>query len=87
MIGQQPLLALVDIDDRVHADFPSLDQFDHMIVYVPEDNGPGYWVDATNKEAFFDHKAPNGLGGRKAAPIRWETIAPGNYSAAPISRS
>ena len=65
-ISDRAVLALVDIDDRIEVDFPSMAQFDHMIVYVPESDGPGYWLDATNKDATFDRKPPYGLAGRKA---------------------
>lgn len=55
-------LALANLSGPVDPDMPSIDQFDHMIVYLPEWNG-GTFIDATNKNIDLLGVAPDGLGG------------------------
>jgi hypothetical protein len=58
-------LALVSHNGPVQQDQPSLDQFDHMIVYVPN-GGNGHFLDCTSKGADAAHAIPYGLAGREA---------------------
>ncbi len=55
-------LVLVNLSENVNANYPSLDQFDHMIVKVETSNGPEY-IDVTEKDMSLFGKAPGGLGG------------------------
>ena len=55
-------LALVNSRGRVHRELPSLDQFDHMVVYLPED---GRVIDATDKDGDFRREVPWGLAGKQ----------------------
>ncbi len=59
-VGIDARLALVGHDGPVQKDLPSLDQFDHMIVYVPEGQN-GRFLDCTSKGADVAHVIPNGL--------------------------
>ncbi len=56
-------LALVNVNTVVQRDLPSLDQFDHMVVYVPS-RGGGQIVDATDKGDKLPDPAPFMLLGR-----------------------
>jgi len=58
-------LALVNTAAGVDPELPSLDQFDHMIVFVPGPEG-GAFYDCTADHGTFAQRAPNGLEGRKA---------------------
>lgn len=60
-------LALIHSSVPLHPDFPSLSQFDHMIVAVPTGNGHFDFIDPTDK--FLEPvpgAAPHGLAGRQA---------------------
>ncbi|HWH70777.1 MAG TPA: DUF3857 domain-containing protein, partial [Candidatus Sulfotelmatobacter sp.] len=57
-------LALVSHHAPVRQDLPSLDQFDHMIVFVPEVQG-GRFIDCTLKGADAARDIPLGLAGRE----------------------
>lgn len=49
-VGIPSRLCLVNSSDHVQPDLPSLDQFDHMIVYLPAaGNRPAAWLDPTEK--------------------------------------
>ena len=63
--GVPAQLALVSHHGSVQKDQPSLDQFDHMIVYVPN-SGDGFFLDCTSKGADVAHAIPHGLAGREA---------------------
>jgi hypothetical protein len=63
-IGVPARLALVSHRGPVQTDLPSLDQFDHMIVYVPGE--PGRFIDCTDKGADVAHAIPAELAGREA---------------------
>jgi tetratricopeptide (TPR) repeat protein/transglutaminase-like putative cysteine protease len=63
--GIESHLALVNTVGAVEADMPSLDQFDHMILYVPDVDG-GLFIDATNKDAPPLSSASLGLGDKQA---------------------
>jgi hypothetical protein len=63
--GVPARLALVGHRGSILKDVPSLDQFDHMIVYVPEKGG-GRFVDCTDKGTDPAHAIPLGLAGREA---------------------
>ncbi len=58
-------LALVNTEAQVQKDVPSLDQFDHMIVYVPG-RGTNSFIDCTQKGALLGDGPPNGLERREA---------------------
>ena len=53
-------LALVSTEEPVQTDLPSLDQFDHMIVEVRQDNGERF-IDCTDKGADLTASLPVGL--------------------------
>ncbi|WP_347330326.1 tetratricopeptide repeat protein [Marinimicrobium locisalis] len=55
-------LALANLSGPVDPDMPSIDQFDHMVVYLPEWRG-GSFIDATNKDIDLLAVSPDGLGG------------------------
>jgi hypothetical protein len=63
--GVPAQLALVSHHGSVQKDQPSLDQFDHMIVYVPN-SGDGLFLDCTSKGSDVAHAIPYGLAGREA---------------------
>lgn len=79
--GVSSSLALVDVDDRIHKEVPSLDQFDHMIVKVSID-GEDRYVDATNKFLNIWSIPPKNLLHKKALilgeQIEWGKIEPSN---------
>ena len=58
-------LALVSFRGPIRKDQPSLDQFNHMIVYVPGD-GAGHFLDCTSKGADVANSIPAGLAGQEA---------------------
>ncbi len=51
--GIRSHLALVNTRDWVREDFPSIDQFNHMVVFLPE-LGDGVFLDPTNKSISSD---------------------------------
>lgn len=57
-------LALVSHQGLVQQDLPSLDQFDHMIVYLPGKSAR--FIDCTDKGADAAHQIPIGLANRPA---------------------
>jgi hypothetical protein len=61
--GIEAHLALVRLDSTPVEALPSLDQFDHMIVFVPK-LAEGRYFDCTDKESPFDQFVPRGLAGR-----------------------
>ncbi|MFH1808719.1 MAG: transglutaminase domain-containing protein [Pseudomonadota bacterium] len=63
--GVDAELALVNTVASVREDLPSLDQFNHMVVYVPG-RGGGRFVDTTEKNMPVLVAAPLGLAGRRA---------------------
>ena len=63
--GVPAQLALVNHRGPIQKDQPSLDQFDHMIVYVPDDVS-GRFLDCTSKGADVAHAIPVGLAGKDA---------------------
>jgi tetratricopeptide (TPR) repeat protein len=64
-VGLEAQLALVRTDGTPEQALPSLDQFDHMIVYAPKLGG-GRFFDCTDKDASHTQTVPRGLGGRPA---------------------
>jgi tetratricopeptide (TPR) repeat protein len=62
--GVPASLALVSHRGPIQTNQPSLDQFDHMLVYVP--TGGGRFLDCTDKGAEVAHAIPMGLAGRVA---------------------
>ncbi len=70
--------ALVDTGWKLHRDLPSLDQFNHMILYVPMASTQP-WLDATDEWLDLTATMPDGLAGRQALVLdpqrpRLETI-------------
>jgi len=91
--GVPARLALVGHRGPILKELPSLDHFDHMIVYVP-DGGTGRFVDCTDKGADAAHAIPMGLAGRDALILdaqnpRFETIPsyPQNASGIEVQRN
>ena len=64
-LGIRASLALVNSGGDVVPGLPSLEQFNHMIVYLPEVAG-GRFVDCTDKDVSLALRAPTGLGGKHA---------------------
>lgn len=58
-------LALVNSSQSVNADLPHLDQFNHVVVYVPGVLG-GVYIDTTDKDYAFSTSPPRGLAGSYA---------------------
>jgi hypothetical protein len=58
-------LALVNVSDSVNPEFPSLDQFDHMITYLPNFK-QGQFIDTTDKSMALTTRIPRGLGDSNA---------------------
>jgi hypothetical protein len=58
-------LALVYTGSSMQPDLPSLDQFDHLILYLPG-SGTGRFVDTTDKDSDLSMPVPYGLAGRRA---------------------
>lgn len=63
--GVPSALALVSAGEPLEPRVPSLDAFDHMVVYVPDERG-GRFIDATDKGYALGEGAPLGLGGGQA---------------------
>ena len=63
--GVPAQLALASHHGLIQQAQPSLDQFDHMIVYVPN-SGEGLFLDCTSKGSDVAHAIPYGLAGRDA---------------------
>ncbi len=61
--GVPAVLALINIDESVVPTLPSLNQFDHMIVYLP---GEQRFIDPTDKYLDPTISPPAGLAGRHA---------------------
>ena len=53
-------IVLANLSTEVLPLYPSLDQFNHMIVYLPDTQG-GIYIDATDKDMDLIGKAPAGL--------------------------
>jgi hypothetical protein len=58
-------LALVNLGGSVQSQMPTVDQFDHMILYIPGDND-GHFIDTTNKGIDMRIKVPALLAGKQA---------------------
>jgi hypothetical protein len=61
--GTEARLALVRTGSPVRRELPSLDQFDHMVVYLP---ATASFVDATNKSADLSRGVTSGIAGKDA---------------------
>ncbi len=79
-------LALANLSGPVDPNMPSIDQFDHMIVYLPDWNG-GTFIDATNKNIDLLDATPDGLGGSwtltmgdQPALVQVPTLSPSRIS-------
>lgn len=64
-VGVPARLVLAAQDSQVEKDSPSLDQFNHMLVYLPGVTG-GRFLDCTDKGADVGHVIPYDLSGRDA---------------------
>lgn len=64
--GETSYLALVSTVEEVDPAIPSLEQFDHMIVFCASCGEKGQFLDATDKHTSTGRYAPVGLGGRSA---------------------
>lgn len=64
-VGVPARLALVNLHGPIQTNQPSLDQFDHMIVYIPGDVGAQF-LDCTSKGADVAETIPAGLAGQEA---------------------
>jgi tetratricopeptide (TPR) repeat protein len=62
--GLDARLALVNTSGPVTPELADIDQFDHMIAFVPVDGGR--FIDCTSKHASSSIHVPLGLGGRRA---------------------
>lgn len=58
--GIRSHLVLVATSSEVLPEFPSLDQFDHMILYLPDEDG-GRYIDCTAKQQGFSTPVPEAL--------------------------
>lgn len=61
-------LALVNINRKVLPELPNVDQFDHMIVSVPRENGR-LFIDATDKDHYLGALPPRYMAGNRALII------------------
>ena len=61
-VGIDSNLVLVSLSQPVKPELPSLNQFDHMVVYVPGVNG-GLFIDGTDKDMSLVGLTPNSLAG------------------------
>ena len=64
-VGVPASLALVSFNAALRVDLPSLDQFDHMIVHLPESTG-AHFLDCTDKMSRPALAVPLGLAGHEA---------------------
>ncbi len=71
-IGIKSNLALVSSGSQVQTQLPSLDQFDHMILYLPQYKG-GHFIDCTSQHVELEHSTPLGLEEREIL-----VLEPGN---------
>ncbi|QNN22860.1 tetratricopeptide repeat protein [Planctomycetales bacterium ZRK34] len=58
-------LALIKTNGRLAEDLPSVDQFNHMIVFVPN-SGEGLFIDCTDKYTDLTQGTPDTLAGQRA---------------------
>jgi hypothetical protein len=58
-------LALVRTQGKVCKELPSLDQFDHMVVFLPAFRN-GFFIDCTDKGSDLGQAVPLGLAGKEA---------------------
>ncbi len=68
-------LALVSTVGKIHRELPSLDQFNHIIVYVPGKSGSatdGRFIDTTDKGVDLKIKVPSYLGGEQTLVLQTE---------------
>jgi hypothetical protein len=63
--GIEAKLALIRTDGEIEESLPSLDQFNHMVVYLPEYRG-GQFIDCTDKDSPVEDVLPPGIAGRRA---------------------
>lgn len=71
-IGIKSNLALVSTASQIQTQLPSLDQFNHMILYLPDYNG-GHFIDCTSQHVELEHSTPLGLEEREIL-----VLEPGN---------
>ncbi|EDY83745.1 tetratricopeptide repeat domain protein [Verrucomicrobiia bacterium DG1235] len=69
--GIQSYLALVNTGARIKTELPSLDQFDHMILYLPKHEG-GHFIDCTSQHVSLELSTPLGLDERQILILDWD---------------
>ncbi len=67
-VGIDAMLALVNLNQQVMPTLPNTDQFDHMIVSIPHENGRLY-VDATDKDLRLGRLPPRSMAGNYALEL------------------
>lgn len=67
-------LTLVSTDTIIEESLPSMDQFNHMILFVPDPKGAGQFIDATDKDIDPQMTVPPGTGGHMALILDQENI-------------
>ncbi len=67
-VGIEATLALVNLNQQVTPTLPNTDQFDHMIVSIPYENGRLY-VDATDKDLRLGQLPPRSMAGNYALEL------------------
>jgi tetratricopeptide (TPR) repeat protein len=71
----QSYLTLVSVDEIVKPGLPTLDQFDHMIIYIPGDEGDkGRFLDTTDKGLDLRIPVPSGLGNKQVLVLNPQNI-------------
>ncbi|MDB6066806.1 MAG: hypothetical protein JWR26_3014 [Pedosphaera sp.] len=63
--GISARLALVSAQGKIQKGLPSLDQFNHMVVYLPAYKN-GFFIDCTDKGSDLSQAVPLGLAGKEA---------------------
>ena len=71
-IKMEAYLALINTKQPVVKEIPSLDQFDHMIVYIPKYKKNPF-IDATSKFMFLGHGPPMNLSRRETLILKSKT--------------
>ena len=81
-VGVEANLALVNSRSEVNPNLPNLDQFNHMIVHVLQENGE-LFIDATDKDSNLTRIPPRGLGSQYALVLNQspELVAMPDYPA------
>jgi tetratricopeptide (TPR) repeat protein/transglutaminase-like putative cysteine protease len=73
VIGVTSYLTLVHTESEIEPGLPSMDQFNHMIVFIPN-SAKGRFVDTTDKDLDLSIATPSNLGGRSALVLSPDNI-------------